>query len=274
MRSLILHGHIFKNAGTTLDWALARNFGENFLDHRDDEAMVSEASDCLRDLIKINPSLQAISSHQMPFPLPELGGIELLPLYLLRHPMSRIESVYQFERRQDSDTRGAIAAKRFDFKAYVAWRMQTDVPPTIRNYQCLNISGAGAARSSIDDETSRFAIAADRIANLPLFGVVDRYDESMIVMEAKLQDMGWDNIDLAYKRQNISPQVFLRGNDDPAARVSKDLGELAPQVLEKNRYDLELYQLAQKRLDHEIAEIADFEKKLLDFSARCAELDN
>ena len=35
--NILLHGHMFKNAGSTLDWSLRQNFGADFLDHRDDE---------------------------------------------------------------------------------------------------------------------------------------------------------------------------------------------------------------------------------------------
>ena len=33
-RVIMVHTHIFKNAGTSLDWVLQKNFGKNFLDHR------------------------------------------------------------------------------------------------------------------------------------------------------------------------------------------------------------------------------------------------
>ena len=36
MRNVILHYHLFKNAGSTLDWSLQRQFGAGFVDHRDD----------------------------------------------------------------------------------------------------------------------------------------------------------------------------------------------------------------------------------------------
>ena len=39
MRHVILHGHIFKNAGTSFDWSLERSFGEAFVDHREDKLM-------------------------------------------------------------------------------------------------------------------------------------------------------------------------------------------------------------------------------------------
>jgi hypothetical protein len=38
-RLVILHNHLFKNAGTTIDWSLGRELGSAFVDHRDDAGM-------------------------------------------------------------------------------------------------------------------------------------------------------------------------------------------------------------------------------------------
>ena len=35
-RHVLIHAHLFKNAGTTFDFSLQRSFGEQFVDHRDD----------------------------------------------------------------------------------------------------------------------------------------------------------------------------------------------------------------------------------------------
>ena len=51
MRHIILHGHIFKNAGTTFDWSLQKNFGKNFLDHRKDLLMRREGRGHIEELL-------------------------------------------------------------------------------------------------------------------------------------------------------------------------------------------------------------------------------
>ena len=38
-RPVILHCHLFKNAGSTLDWSLHKQFGSTFVDHRDGDSM-------------------------------------------------------------------------------------------------------------------------------------------------------------------------------------------------------------------------------------------
>ena len=43
MRSVIIHNHLFKNAGSSFDWVLQKNFGDDFVDHREDQEMIEGA---------------------------------------------------------------------------------------------------------------------------------------------------------------------------------------------------------------------------------------
>ena len=141
MRVVLAHGHIFKNAGTTFDWSLARNFADGFLDHRDDSSMRERGAAHLLDLLREKTGLRAVSSHCMCQPLPAVEDIRFEPVYLLRHPLERIASVYAFERQQVAETPGARAAREMNFRDYVAWRMQANVSHVIRDYQACNIAG-------------------------------------------------------------------------------------------------------------------------------------
>ena len=62
MRHILLHGHIFKNAGTTFDWSLERSFGEAFLDHREDKVMRERGGRHLAALVDDRPALRAFSA--------------------------------------------------------------------------------------------------------------------------------------------------------------------------------------------------------------------
>ena len=117
-RPVIVHGHIFKNAGSTFDWSLKRNFNKGFIDHRDTEEMKFGASDYLADYIGRHKRLKAISTHHLYWcmPLPEREKLDIIPCFFLRHPIERVRSVYDFERRQQSDTPGAVHAKKLCFK--------------------------------------------------------------------------------------------------------------------------------------------------------------
>ncbi len=269
MRTVIAHSHIFKNAGTTLDWSLQRSFGDQFLDHRDDELMKQDREEAVCGILEAQPELVALSSHHMPFPLPEIADTEIIPIYILRHPLERITSVYEFERRQNTQSPGALAAKKYDFKEYVAWRMQMGVSRTIRNNQTLFVSGKFHAGNRNPLSFNILQQALRRLKELPLVGVVDRYDEFMVVIEHHLGSR-LPELDLSYRRQNVSD---VERPSSTAARVShvlEKLEELQQQVIDENAMDLALYQMAGQRLDQLTSDVPDFEEKLAAFRARCA----
>ena len=212
MRHIIVHGHIFKNAGTSFDWSLNRAFGDRFIDHREDKLMREKKGKHLAEFVHEHPSLCALSSHHLCFPRPEIDDVVFHPVYFVRHPIERIASVYSFERRQEADTLGARAAKEKSFSDYVRWRFQSDVPSTIRDYQVRNVIGAhdlslGAATVSWLSE------ALSHLESIDCVGVVDRYDESMVVFEESLRPF-FPDIDLAYERQNVSDPDKLQTVDE------------------------------------------------------------
>ena len=272
MRVVIAHGHIFKNAGTTFDWSLQRNFGDGFLDHRDDKNMRERGASHLLALSREQTGLRAVSSHFLCRPLPTAEDIRFEPVYFLRHPLERIASVYAFERQQDADTPGARAAKKMNFRRYVAWRMQAEVSRTIRDYQTCNIAGKHENERLREVNFRTLNGAIDNLWGMRCVGVVDRYDESMVAFEHALQDP-FPDLDLAYVKQNVRSGRWA--SPDFAGKINKTLrllGNLRAQVLANNSFDMALYRFANQKLDEAIREIPDFDKKLADFCQRCRQL--
>jgi hypothetical protein len=270
MRHIILHGHIFKNAGTTFDWSLQNKFGNGFLDHREDKLMRQQGREHLAQLVADNPQLTAISSHHMTRDLPEIPAVHFLPVYLLRHPLERVRSVYDFECQQRGSTPGAKAAKEKNFRDYVQWRMQPDVPRTIRDYQTLYLAGHHGPCSSADVVSKYFARATAHIESGALVGLVERYDESMVVLEEALREY-FPAIDLSYVAQNVSKAKSGATADDagPTEQILAQLGSVARRVIDENSFDLALYRTAQAHLQRRIDGTPGFENKLADFHSRC-----
>lgn len=268
-RVVVLHGHVFKNAGTTFDWSLKRSFDKGFVDHRDDTSM-RLGHDYLKPYILENPGIKVISSHHMQFPAPELNDVEVIPAILLRHPIERIKSVYNFERIQNPDTVGAIAAKEKSFSDYVHWRMQAENGPTIRDFQVRYCTRVRVDKNIPVSET-RFKEALAFLLNTPLVGIVERYDESMVVFEDYLKALIPD-IDLSYIPQNVSEKSLLPLDQRIEAVLNNLDADTKRLVLLKNNYDLKLYENSIKELDKRIVLIEQFDIKLLNFRRRCKQL--
>ncbi|MEH6515085.1 MAG: hypothetical protein V7742_00275 [Halioglobus sp.] len=269
MRTVILHGHIFKNAGTTFDWSLKRNFRGKFYDHRDDLEMRKGRMQYLESFLAGHPAIEALSSHHLNFPIPQSNTLDFISCYILRNPISRIRSVYNFERQQKSDSLGAVTAKKLSFLDYTLWRMNEDIPNTIRNFQTAYVSGTKKGKhEAINHET--FSRAVDILKGNEFIGTVDRYDESMVVFESffKARDI---DIDLSHKPQNVMDKRD-RSEEQKMLDVLDDLGTDANLVFSKNLYDYRLYRTANEVLSERILNIRDFDGKLADFKARCRKL--
>ena len=270
-RTIIVHGHIFKNAGSTFDWALKRNFKKGFIDHRDTEEMRQGASSYLADFIQNNRRLKAISTHHLYWcmPLPQREKLEIIPCFFLRHPIERVRSVYDFERRQESDTPGAVHAKKLGFKDYVDWRLGHKGGGVVMDYQIKYCSG----RRGVEIDDAFVKATACAMSKFALTGIVDRYDESMVYYEHQLKDK-LPKIDLAYVRQNVSEGgLSSLSVSEKAAAVTDELGSGAALLENSNRADLGLYALANESLNQHIAKIPDFDKKLENFRNRCEKLE-
>ncbi len=266
---IIAHGHIFKNAGSTFDWALKNNFGSCFYDHRDDKDMIHGKAKYLARFLKKNKNIIAISSHHLCMPLPKIANTKIIPAFIFRHPIERIRSVYLFERKQTERTPGSIHAKKYNFKQYVEWRMQPDINATIKDFQVRFITGTSKPQHLINKKN--VAKAKQVLIDYSLVGIVDRYDESMVVFEDYLKKY-FPMINLAYIRQNVSQANLDMSVEEKKNKVLAELGNLADRVLANNEADLALYQFANNLLDEHRKRISNFFDKLADFRSRCAAL--
>ncbi len=265
MRHILLHGHIFKNAGSTLDWSLRRCFGPAFCEHRDDAAMRKAPQQALTSALA-DDALVALSSHNLPSPPPEMPGLCFHSVYLLRDPVERVLSVYAFERAQQAETPGAQAARRMNLQDYVAWRLRDSERPVIRNFQTRFLAG-GAVRHNGDPlSAGAVASARQRLVEGAQVGLVERYDESMVLLEAALHPV-FPHIDLACVPQNVT-----RGAARGGAPLREQLGALWQEVVAHNAHDLALYSLADELLDRSIAAMPDFARKLARYRERSAAL--
>ncbi len=263
---ILLHMHLFKNAGSTFDWALHRTFGEAFVDHRDDQEMRGNPS-YLHTYLKERPQVTALSSHWLPMPLspPLLEHCALIAF--LRDPMERALSVYRFERHQTVSHPGTEQAKRTTFAEYVAWRLQPSTGPVLRNYQVRMLSGVYPGAG--DDE--QLSLAEAHLGQFALLGLVDRFDESMVLLEELLRE-SIPNIDLAYRRQNVSDPSDRRDFHERRVSIESQLGSAYDQLEAENRLDSQLYQRAAKAFDERWKALADNTEKLSQFRQRCGEL--
>ena len=178
MRFIILHYHIFKNAGTTIEEILTKSFPDRFakFDTNDHDALIS--NDALLALLNSNPGLQAVSSHQIRYPVPQVKGFLFFDVCFLRDPLDRIHSMYDYFREKHfpgvtlSDLAQALPFG--EFAATVA----DHHPHYINDTQVSFL--AGRSVDAPPPEESDLDLATRRMLNMSIPGVVDCFNESLI----------------------------------------------------------------------------------------------
>src|SRR5688572_13631090 len=108
MRTVVVHYHTFKNAGTSLDRLLELNYGRRWGTLEGPVARRRLEPEALRAHLEAHPEIEALSSHTaLMNPAVADADLQLFPLVLLRNPLDRIRSAYNFERKQQVGTPGA-----------------------------------------------------------------------------------------------------------------------------------------------------------------------
>ncbi len=267
IKNILLHAHIFKNAGSSFDDALGSFFASSFVDHRDDQDVIDGKMNYLIEYFNSHPKISAFSSHSMHLQPKNTAKYRFHTVHLLRHPIERIKSVYSFEKKQiPATTNGSKKAKELNFNDYVAWYMSDDAPATVRNVQTIFLSGEGPSPLNMD---SKFKQAQACMKKSNLIGVVDRYDESMVIFEEYMKQF-FSDIDLSYIRKNTTDKNIEISVEEKVSTLMDSLDEVVQkQVLDNNSLDMKLYEEANRQLNDKIDSIYDFKSKLDDFKSRC-----
>ncbi len=231
MRSVILHYHIFKNAGMSVEDMLDRNFGERFcrLDNPDPNSHI--ANDEVLAFLQRNPHVQAVSSHQIRYPVPAAPGFLFFDLCILRDPLDRIRSMYDYTRQKpiEGDAMSELA-NRLDLGGFVE-HLLTRMPHWICNAQAAVLGGCAAT-----------------VLQASFLGVVDCFEESLAAGEFFLRPM-FSGLRCAAPAVNVS-----RGLDGTLAERKREMREacgsrLYEELESRNVLDLELVTLARAEVE-------------------------
>ena len=255
-REVLAHIHIFKNAGTSLDELFHRSFGTAFkaVDPEHEADVWSEEE--LLEVVRADPRLLCISSHQIRQPLIGDSRIKILPYFLIRHPISRLKSVYEYLRQQAQPDRISEMAQTLAFKTFV--QTCQGFPNTerlVRNFQTGVLGRSGALEEQRRDRRwewhqpvgeEHLLEALKFMESVPTVGVVERLEDSVAALCAAY----------ALRFPQLGKHVFHANRSQEFKPLPEQLDEIREEVgaefydrlLQQNAMDLALWDAANRRL--------------------------
>ena len=226
-RTIILHYHLFKNAGTSIDSILQDNFKEKWVTQEFKNSL--NTTPLVEQWILENPEAIAFSSHTMNGPVPKIEGIQIISIMMLRNPIKRIISAYKFERMQNASTWGSQLARELSFEDYVVTRLKTSHDVQCRNFQTERLA------TLCPGEQTNIQRAISALDDVSVIGIVESFDQSLARIAAKIRE--------------IFPYYNYESTHSNKSKLFDfELSPALEFLLEEcNKSDLRLWKLAQKR---------------------------
>ena len=239
----IVHVHGFKCAGTTFAASLAANFKNDFrcIEPKTEGPLDwDKARQASQEL-----GLRAMSSHSLR--LPSILSSDIQFVHLIREPSERLISAWRFQ---------VVAQQNFEgnFSTY----LQSEEP---KNHQSVPLMPSNYEDVLRNGEEKDFLRKWFRHRPSLFLGVVERYDESMTILELILRQRAME-IDLSYP-------VPLNQKRGTSVAMEPDVGIPNEFV----NIDTFLFQLANVRLDFYISLFPDFSESLDNYKARCRQFN-
>jgi len=241
-RIVLLHSHIFKNGGTTIDGILKNNFGPNALSlESPDGNFISPKK--IEEIVRNDLTAKSISSHKLPVLSTKNNDTVFIPLVMIREPLDRTKSMYLFYRRQEQAiSHECLLAQRTTFTEFVSALMETRLDGSFSNLQCKFFLG-----NQTNPSSDNWPLIAYKIQATQCLGVVDLFKESITKWGNYLKGF-IPSLDLAFERQNVTPNRPSK-LEYRLEEIKKELGKTIVDIfVQRNKFDYKLYKYAKEIL--------------------------
>jgi hypothetical protein len=268
MRFVILHYHIFKNAGTAIENLLRSNFGARFAEFEGNGPDCQLSGRSLVAWLKQHPEMQAISSHQLRYPKPEAPGFVFFDLCFLRDPIDRIYSIYTFFRKYPPQPDPlSVLAHETTLGRFAAQLVERS-PHLVNDVQVTMLATDGAyLRPPSGKDLVR---ATETLLAMSFPGVADCFYESMVAGQYFWKP-AFPEFDNAALPANVSrePGSTLESR---LKAVRSACGKTLYEELERlNALDCELVRRARVEVARRFRLTPDRERRLAELRARVQE---
>lgn len=259
-RNVLVHYHIFKNAGTTFERVLDENFGDQHLAFDGPFSFSQVNQDQLATVIDHHPSHVAFSSHQIHLPVPSSLDFRAIPAVFVRHPLLRIRSVYLFSQRNEArgnprDAREAHAG----LEEWVATMLAGD-----KNRLHLSNLQTGALSRSYNlppkrkGEAGRVCFdlqaAINNLILVPCLGRTEHFDRDVKSFSETLAHFGLTFSHQPGKAENVSSPDYGQSAEQQLKAMQSSLtAETWEKLLWMNHQDLALFDVVNEMVEQRLS---------------------
>jgi hypothetical protein len=266
MRFVVVHYHIFKNAGTTVERILEREFPDSFARIHGSSADATLDAEDLASFLDDHPNVKAVTSHHLRYPAPVMRNAIVFDCCFLRHPLDRLDSIYSYYRQVDSTDLLCRSAHRQTPAEFVRQLLDRS-PEQVSNAQLTQIASRGAfTRPANEADLER---AVQTVRNMALPGVVEMFQESMVAAEYFMRP-AFPSIRLGSGPANVSRQI-LPGAGEREQRLIRLWGrDLHRELTRLNELDIRLTEQTSNEIRRRLSMIPAVPERIAEFGNRCA----
>jgi hypothetical protein len=254
MRKVICHYHIYKNSGTSFDTLLTNNFGDKHVLFDGPFPFFCIDQEQLLNVIERRPGAAAFSSHQIQLPVPVSLDIQVLPVVFVRHPILRIQSIYNFKRKYYDGTITSKNARSMSFDQWANYCLGDNLEiGQVSNTQTRMIGGTYRNRSLKRRKgmvlESDLQQALRNIVSVELLARTEFFDHDVSRFPAILKAHG-----IEFSFEQIGVQNSTRSDQHLSIEQRLDSiresvsGELYRKLEEANNQDIQLFDFVSCRL--------------------------
>ena len=261
-RKVLLHYHIYKNAGTTFERVLDENYGDQHISFDGPFPFSSINQDQLTTIIQRHPNALACSSHQIHLPAPSSVSLKLIPTVFFRNPLLRIRSMYLFSKRGKDKVLEKVTLtdplEGFenwvnDMLSHEQHRLQISNTQTSMLSRCYNLPPKREGRDG--RFTYDLQQAVNNLSLVPCLGRTEHFDTDVSSFSTTLADLG---VNFSYEKRKAENVSSPDHKKPVEAQLKAMESSLSPETWQQlnwaNHQDLALYDIVNEIVEERLRE--------------------
>ena len=264
-RYVLVHYRLFRTGGHVIDTILEKNFFDSMASISGAGPNSTVTNVDLLEFLDPHPQISAISSYHLRPPKPELDSYVFFDIFLLRDPLDRLYSIFEYHKQRSGADPLDRLARECELGEFLD-KLVSDYPHFANDSQVCYLATSGRYFRPPDRQDLEKALTMLERAAVP--ATTSHFDEALVAAEYYLRP-AFPNLDLSY----VAPPRPSKGEyARPGSEYIKEAcsRDTYRQVLQLAELDIELLNRASQEIWRRFKCIPNSDARLKDFRQRCS----